>query len=441
MIPGSAVTKDTKKAMELNTVEGAFAVAADNLAAPYLGLFALALGATPSQIGMLTAFPNFMGNILQIPSALLAERQKDKRLLIIVGSILNRSSWILMAFLPFLFAPERRVAIVIMLATFRIMAANLGVPAWTALQATLIPKSMRGKYYANRNMVLNGCAVLATFLATFLLRLEFPTSYRVLFFLTTILGLMSVYLFSQIVFDQAPPKAKRASTDSYLKKMKAFAKEIRSQQDFSSYVVSAIVWNLGIQMASPLFVVYFVEDLGGPAGFWALFSGVNLASMVLIQRYWGRLADFFGQKSVMMVSGLGIITMPLWWWIAPNIWFPFIIHIVNGVFWGGYNLAAFNLLLEVTPDDNRSVYVGVYNTMMGVATAVGPLVGGFAAEILGLKPIFVASAVMRALALYLFYRNVTNTGGRRMRMRDLVPGHKGKSNAPSIIAADYTTHN
>ncbi len=427
MFRGTAVSKDTKKAMELNTVEGAFAVAADNLAAPYLGLFALALGATPSQIGMLTAFPNFMGNILQIPAALLTERQKDKRILPIIGGILNRSSWLLLAFLPFFFEPEYRVPIVILLATFRIMAANLGVPAWTALQAGLIPQSIRGKYYANRNVVLNTCAVFATILANFLLRLNFPVSYQIIFVVATILGYVSVYLFGQIAFEQAPPKEKANSKQSYRTKIRAFTREIGKQTDFRNYVVSAIVWNFGIHIASPLFVVYFVEDLGGPAGSWALFSAVNLASIVLLQRYWGRLADFFGQKSVMMVSGLGIITMPLWWVIAPNTWFPFIIHIINGVFWGGYNLAAFNLLLEVTPDANRSVYVGVYNTMMGVATAVGPLVGGFAAEVVNMRLIFVASSLVRALALYLFYRNVTDTGTRRLRMKDLVPGQKGRT--------------
>ena len=71
------VTKRVRKAMKLNTVEGAFAVAAENLAAPYLGLFALGLGATPSQIGMLTAFPNLIGNLLQIPAGLWSERMKD----------------------------------------------------------------------------------------------------------------------------------------------------------------------------------------------------------------------------------------------------------------------------------------------------------------------------------------------------------------------------
>lgn len=421
MVPTSAVRKDTKKAMELNTVEGAYAVAAENLAAPYLGLFALALGATPSQIGMLTAFPNFMGNILQIPAALLADRQKDKRLLPIVGGYLNRSTWVVMGFLPFLFPPEQRVGIVILLATFRLMAANLGVPAWTALQADLVPKSIRGTYYANRNMVLNTCAVLATFLANFLLRLAFPTSFQIMFVIATLLGITSTYIFSRIPFDQSPPKTKAAASGSYRQKIKAFTREVRGQRNFTNYIISAMVWNFGIMVASPLFVVYFVESLGGPAGSWAIFAAVNLASMVLIQRYWGRLADLFGQKSVMIASGLGIVTLPVMWWISPNAWFPFVIHIFNGLFWGGYNLAAFNLLLEVTPDDNRTVYVGVYNTLMGVATAVGPLIGGFAAESFGLRPIFLISAALRGVALYLFLRNVSDSSDRRMRIKDLVP--------------------
>ncbi|HAN95268.1 MAG TPA: hypothetical protein DCQ17_06815, partial [Firmicutes bacterium] len=136
------VTKRVRKAMKLNTVEGAFAVAAENLAAPYLGLFALGLGATPSQIGMLTAFPNLIGNLLQIPAGLWSERMKDKRILPIVGGYLARSTWALLAIVPFLVPPQYRVGVVILLATFRILAANIGVPAWTALQAELIPRAI-----------------------------------------------------------------------------------------------------------------------------------------------------------------------------------------------------------------------------------------------------------------------------------------------------------
>ncbi len=116
----------------------------------------------------------------------------------------------------------------------------------------------------------------------------------------------------------------------------------------------------------------------------------------------------------MVFSGLGAVILPLLWWAAPNVWFPILIYIVNGLAWGGgYNLAAFNLLLEITPDENRSLYVGVYNTLMGIATAAGPLTGGFAAEIIGLKPIFLASFVLRGIALFLFARTVSGSGAQK----------------------------
>lgn len=431
MYPTSGINKDTKRAMRLNTVEGAFAVAAENLAAPYLGLFALALGATPSQIGMLTAFPNLLGNLFQIPAGLLAERMADKRILPSIGGFLNRSTWLVLAIFPFLFPPEKRVAIVILLATFRITAANLGVPAWTALQAGLIPQAIRGKYYANRNVVLNTCALLATFAANRLLRLDFPLNYQIMFAVASVLGITATILFLRIPFEQPPPK-QRTEGQSYWSTAKTFWSDVKEHQNFVSYARSSLIWNFGVSLASSLFAIHFVDTMGGHPGSWAIFAATNITTQILIQRYWGRLADIFGQKNVMSFSGIGAVAVPLLWWVAPTLWFPIVIHIVNGIGWGGYNLAAFNLLLEVTPDDNRSLYVGVYNTLMGFATAAGPLVGGFAAEIFGLKPIFLASGVLRALGLYVFYRTVSSTSGREMGVSDLVP--KRKSGESSLDA-------
>ncbi len=424
MTAAKVASPETRKAMHLNTVEGAFAVAAENLAAPYLGLFALALGATPSQIGMLTAFPNLIGNILQIPAGLWSERMKDKRLLPIVGGYFARSTWALFALVPFLVPAQYRVGMVIILATFRILAANIGVPAWTALQADLIPRSIRGFYYANRNIATNVCAFLATVAATLLLGISFPINFVIIFAGATLLGLTATYIFSKIEFQQTPPKGKQVGTP-FSAKVRSFWGEVGTQKPFRNYVLSSLIWNFGVTLASSLFVVYFVEDLGGAAGSWAVFSGVNLATQVLVQRYWGRLADVFGQKNVMLASGIGVVVLPVLWWGTGNTWFPLFIYVLNGLAWGGYNLASFNLILEITPDDNRTVYVGSYNTLMGVATAVGPLVGGFAAEAIGLRPVFLGSTVFRALGLYVLFRAVADTSQRRMEFRDLLP--RGRS--------------
>ena len=232
MTAAKVASPETRKAMHLNTVEGAFAVAAENLAAPYLGLFALALGATPSQIGMLTAFPNLIGNILQIPAGLWSERMKDKRLLPIVGGYFARSTWALFALVPFLVPAQYRVGMVIILATFRILAANIGVPAWTALQADLIPRSIRGFYYANRNIATNVCAFLATVAATLLLGISFPINFVIIFAGATLLGLTATYIFSKIEFQQTPPKGKQVGTP-FSAKVRSFWGEVEPRNPFA----------------------------------------------------------------------------------------------------------------------------------------------------------------------------------------------------------------
>ncbi len=96
--------------------------------------------------------------------------------------------------------------------------------------------------------------------------------------------------------------------------------------------------------------------------------------------------------------------------------------------WGGYNLAAFNLLLEVTPDENCSMYIGIYNTLAGVATAIGPLVGGFLAEIIQLRYVFLLSFIGRGMGLFLLYRNVDDdSSDKQMGWKDLrYPFQRGR---------------
>ena len=84
----------------------------------------------------------------------------------------------------------------------------------------------------------------------------------------------------------------------------------------------------------------------------------------------------------------------------PTSWVGIVINFISGFAWGGYNLAAFNLLLELTPDENRSMYIGAYNTFMGIATSVGPVLGGFTAEFFGLRSIFLVSFAVRAFGLF-----------------------------------------
>ena len=150
-----------------------------------------------------------------------------------------------------------------------------------------------------------------------------------------------------------------------------FFRSAQENRNFVNYVYSAVVWNFGVSFLGTLTAVYFVQDMGGHEGAWALVTASSLLAQTICQRYWGPLADKFGPKNVMAVSGIAVCFVPVMWFLAPVSWLGLVINFVSGFMWGGYNLAAFNLLLELTPDDNRSMYIGAYNTFMGLATAVG----------------------------------------------------------------------
>jgi len=402
-----------KQNLKMNTIDGAFAAMSDNLSNPFLGLYALSLGASISQIGMLNAFPTLLGNILQLPYGILAGRISNRKALIAIGSLWNRCSWLLIAFLPFLVKLEWGVSILIVLATLRVVGATLGVPAWIAIQAEIVPKPIRSRHYANRNIIMNIVALAAVLFAGKILTLRYPVNYWILFVLAWITGLVSLWAFLQIKVQQAPQSTR---TSAAQREKRGFS--LRHNKDFAYYCLAFFVWSLGVNLISPLTPVYFIQDLNGTEALWAYVQSAAIIGTILCQRYWGRLTDVFGQKNIMVKAGLGAAMVPFWWFIATNPLLGLAVQFWGGIMWGGHNLAAFNLLLEVTPDSSRSLYVGVYNALIGLATAGGQLLGGYMAELMGMRSVFFISFVGRLIAL-VFLSRVAGGFDQPMGWKDL----------------------
>ena len=57
----------------------------------------------------------------------------------------------------------------------------------------------------------------------------------------------------------------------------------------------------------------------------------------------------------------------------------YLINAVSGFLWSGYNLAAYNLLLETVPAEDRESGVALHSTMVAAGAVAGPLLGGFLA--------------------------------------------------------------
>ncbi len=408
-----------ERAMHTSVIDGMFSNASETMIGPFLALFALALGATKGQVGLLAALPALLSNALQIPAARLTERWGKRQKLVVITSGISRLTIIPIALVPLMLEGDAAIYVFIALVTLRGLTNSIGVPGWTSIMADITPRHARGSYFGYRNVMCNLAALVGTLVAGWFIRLyDFPWGYQVSFFVALGMGLVSTYFFSTIPVPSLPERPKVAQKSIGLK---ARWQAISQHTAFRNYCFTSSLWNFAVTFSGPLYSVFYRENLGGDPGFWGVVTAAGLVAGIFGHRYWGRLADRYGQKNVMLAGGIGAASVPFMWWILPRWELAVVAEFISGFCWSGYNLAAFNLILEITPDESRTMYIGVYNTMAGLASSVGPLMGGYLADVYGLNLVIIISGILRWIGYFVFKHNVPVASETNMRIGDLIP--------------------
>lgn len=424
----------TRRAMRVANVEGVLASASDNFAGPYVSLYALSLGASNAQIGLVNAVPALVTNLLQMPFAILSDRLARRKAFWVIGGFGLRFAWLPAALIPlFAVTPGTAVAAYIGLLALKSLFAAAATPAWTSLMADMTPRRMRGAYFSNRNILVNFSALAATLASGAVLRLfGAPVGYQATFLIAAAFGAAAAWasgrfpdLDAQRRMRAVGEPRERTGAGGGVRKAGGLLAAVRREMSFTSYSLASALWNFGVTLPQPLFAVYFVEALGGTASFWGVVSASVFVTTILGQRYWGGLFDRLGGRNVLVAAGSIVTVIPGLWFVAFRAEHALWINLLSGLGWAGFNLAAFNLLLEVTPDRGRAAYVAGYNALIGLAHFAGPLLGGVAADVAGARPVFLASVLIRLVAWWLFARRVKTAGDRPFEWGALLPWPRG----------------
>ncbi len=385
-------------------LDGVFAVASDNIAITYLSLFLLALGASPAQIGIQSALSSLSAALLLFPGAMLVERLgRRKHITMASGGGVSRIMLLLLGLTPLLLGGQAAVYLAIALVVTRDAFANFSVPAWTSLTADIVPLEWRGRYFASRNTAMNAGGIAATFLVgAFITQVGSPTGFQLALFLAFALGLVSTLSFSRIrepEMSVAPP----APGGESLRQLLA---DLRAQPAFLALVGVTAVWNFSINIAGPFFTPYLAQSLKANAFEIGFFSIVTaLASMVAL-RLFGHLADRWGPRRVQLITGLLIPLVPWMWMLSRQPWHIIPINAITGFLWAGYNLAAFNFLLTITPETRRARYSALYQIVVTLSLAGGAVLGSVVAPRWGYLMVFFLSGLGRLIAALLYARFV-----------------------------------
>lgn len=141
------IVDDTaRKNMRYSTSEGVFNSASDSINNAYITPFAMSLGATSAEVGILSAAQNLASTLSQIPGAMLTEYVDRKTIWVFAQTFGKILLWIPLLLLPFL-GIGNPVSIFIVIAFMISFATGVRRPAWTSLMGDVIPSSIRGRYF------------------------------------------------------------------------------------------------------------------------------------------------------------------------------------------------------------------------------------------------------------------------------------------------------
>jgi MFS family permease len=114
----------------------------------------------------------------------------------------------------------------------------------------------------------------------------------------------------------------------------------------------------------------------------SIFSIVSGTISLVALPFWGKMIDKYGCKPVLRFNLLFIMFIPyLWFFMTPqNYSLLWVDAIMGGIFWSGFNLAIFTIVLKISPLEGRPYFLASAYFVNGLFTFLASLVGGIIAN-------------------------------------------------------------
>jgi EmrB/QacA subfamily drug resistance transporter len=130
-----------------------------------------------------------------------------------------------------------------------------------------------------------------------------------------------------------------------------------------------------------------VAELNGLDRYSWLITGYLVASTVVVPIA-GKLGDLFGRKPFLIAGMIGFVAASALCGLSQDMTELIVFRIIQGLFGGMLFASAFTVLGDIYPPVERARIQGLFGGVFGLASIVGPVVGGFLTDNLGWRWVF-----------------------------------------------------
>lgn len=366
----------------------------------FLSVYAARLGASASQVGLLSAAPAAINLLFAIPSGQII-RGRNLADAAFWSSVAARVFYCGLIFLPVLFSAEDQVwAIIVIILVMNIPLTVLNV-SFNAMVIEVVPAEYRAYVVGGRNGLLAIVSLVSTLLSGYILNASsFPDGYRIIFGLGFLGAAMSsLHLFFLRKFASNPNQfANRPARKQPQKWTLLFVQEHLHNSKYARILILLFCFHIAQWLVIPIVPLFSVNhlqlnDLQIGIGS-AVFNLVVFVGSFFLARITSRLGNH--RSTAFSVMGMGIFPIVL----GLSQGFPLFVtaQFIGGISWSILAGAMFNYLAENVPEDNRAESMSWYILISNGSILIGSLVGPVVATRLGYPIALILFAVLRIIS-------------------------------------------
>jgi MFS family permease len=193
-------------------------------------------------------------------------------------------------------------------------------------------------------------------------------------------------------------------------------------RDFTILCLATFLMSSAFYFLLPTLPLYFVKHLGTGG----ILTGVLLAaytlSALLIRPFAGFSIDFFGRKTIYLLSFTLFALSFGFYAFAGSLVLMFILRFFHGLAWGGLTTASSTIIVDLVPPHRRGEGLGIFGLAMTSAMALGPALGIMVLNSYGFDVMFVTASALCLTGLitasfihYPYFKRSADNGGFRFK--------------------------
>ncbi|MEE9405256.1 MAG: MFS transporter [Algisphaera sp.] len=388
--------------------------------------FARGLHTPDWAFGLLAALP-FVGTLSQLPVSWWMNARGGRRVIFLWTNVVGRLSYLAAALVPWVLPGSEALWWPLMVGLLAVgwLLMQAAGPPWMNWMADVIPRRVRGRYFARRAALTAPVAIFLTVGVAYLMDAVPPEAMlattSVLLGVAGIFGALDGLMFLGVHDPQTHESAdeRRRRTANVEMGLRGLLRPLKTQ-GYRRYMLFNALMNFSFGFMGH-YIWLYVLDVVGWSNLQAnlMIIAVPLALQMVTRSAWGRACDRYGKKPVLVVCwGFACFGSVGWVFITPDsVWLGYMWVMLVSFAWPGVEVANFNFLLDYSGDRAggssavalNSLAVGIAGTLAGVfAGVVAAWLGAewrWAVPVVGVVltyhgVLILASTALRVLAMF-----------------------------------------